>query len=100
MTKRRMTAKAKADVEESIEAIAELEAEIAELEAEEKEILAEIEARWAEVVEDVSEIQVSPYKKDVDVTLFGVAWLPHHVVEAGGRTLELSGFEFKATENG
>ena len=100
MSKRRMTAKAKADVEESIEAIAGMQKEIEELEAEEKEILAEISERWAEVAQDVSEIPVNPYKKDVDVTLFGVAWLPHHVVESDGRTLEMAGFEFKATEHG
>jgi hypothetical protein len=100
MSKRRMTERAKADVEESIEEIQELEADIEELQAEAEEILADIKDRWAEVIEDVEEIEVNPYKKDVDVTLFGVAWLPHHVVEADGRTLELHGFEVKATELG
>jgi hypothetical protein len=97
LTKRRMTEKAKADVEESIEVIQELEAEIEELEAEEKEILAEIEARWAQVVEEMSEVPINPYKKDIAVTLFGVAWLPYHLVDVGGRTVELTGFEIKAT---
>lgn len=99
LTKRRMTERAKADVEESIDEIRRLEAEIKELQAEEKEALAEIEERWAEVVEDVDQVPVNPYKKDIDVTLFGVAWLPYHLVEAGGRTLELTGFEIRATEH-
>ncbi|MFN2221208.1 MAG: hypothetical protein ACK2UH_01535, partial [Candidatus Promineifilaceae bacterium] len=96
LTKRRMTERAKADVEESIEVIKELEAEIEELKAEEKEARAEIEERWAEVVEQVDEVLINPYKKDIAVTLFGVAWLPYHLVEAGGRTVELTGFEIKA----
>ncbi|MGD8856446.1 MAG: hypothetical protein PVG33_08980 [Chloroflexota bacterium] len=96
LTKRRMTERAKADVEESIEVIKELEAEIEELKAEEKEARAEIEERWAEVVEQVDEVLINPYKKDIAVTLFGVAWLPYHLVEAGGRTMELAGFEVKA----
>jgi hypothetical protein len=91
-----MTERAKADVEESIEVIKELEAEIEELKAEEKEARAEIEERWAEVVEQVDEVLINPYKKDIAVTLFGVAWLPYHLVEAGGRTVELTGFEIKA----
>jgi len=92
LSKRRMTQKAKADLEESIETIADLEAQLETLAAEQAEAIAEIEEKWAEIITDVTEIPVPPYKKDVTVALFGVAWFPYHVVDAGGRTLELPGF--------
>lgn len=41
---------------------------------------------------DITQISVNPLKKDILVELFGVAWLPYHVVEAGGRTEELAGY--------
>jgi hypothetical protein len=92
LSKRRMTAQAKADVEESEEAIEEFKEEIEELEAEARQVLEEINDRWGEVANEVAEIKVTPYKKDVLVEVFGVAWLPHLLVEAGGRVLELPGF--------
>jgi len=29
----------------------------------------------------VSEIRVAPYKKNIDVNLFGVAWFPYYMVQ-------------------
>jgi hypothetical protein len=93
LTKRRMTSKAKSDVEESKDAIEDYLAEIQELE---KELVGTIEAitkKWEEVVDDVTEIPVTPYKKDIFVDLFGIAWFPYHLVECGdGRTLELPAY--------
>jgi hypothetical protein len=96
LSKRRMTERAKADVEESIEEIRELEKETADLQAEQKQALEEVKERWASVVDEVEEVQVNPYKKDIAVTLFGLAWLPYHLVEVDGRFEELAGFEIKA----
>lgn len=92
MSKRRMTQKARMDVEESKEAIAEFESQMETLSEERAEAIAEIEGKWAEIVADVTEITVNPYKKDVNVTLFGVAWFPYHVVDTDGHALELPGF--------
>jgi len=51
-----------------------------------------LEERWGEVAADITQIAVNPLKKDILVELFGVAWLPYHVVEAGGRTEQLAGY--------
>jgi hypothetical protein len=40
----------------------------------------------------MTEIPVTPYKKDVLIDLFGVAWMPFHVVQVEGEILELPGF--------
>jgi hypothetical protein len=95
LTKRRMTAKAKADVEESIEAIEELESEIEALKEEEEEELEELAAEWEEAAENVTEIPVKPYKKDINLTIFGLAWFPYHIVDEAGKTTTMPGFEFK-----
>jgi hypothetical protein len=81
MTKRRMTAKAKADVEESKDEIAELQKEMAELEQEAEDALKEIQEKWEAIVQDGTTIPVTPTKSGINVTLFGVAWLPHHIVQ-------------------
>jgi small-conductance mechanosensitive channel len=92
LSKRRMTSRAKADVEESQEAIAQFKEELEELAAEMEEALAEVKKRWADIAADTTEIPVTPYKKDIDATLFGVAWFPFHVIQVEGRTEELAGF--------
>jgi hypothetical protein len=46
-----------------------------------------------EMVDDMALITVRPYKKDILVDLFGVAWMPYHIVDAEARLFELPGFE-------
>ncbi len=92
LSKRRMTERAEADVEESLEAIDDYKQQIADLEKELKHAIEDIQTKWVEIADDMTEIPVHPYKKDILVDLFGVAWFPYHVVEAEGRTLELPGF--------
>jgi hypothetical protein len=92
LTKRRMTSKAKADVEESKEAIEDYLEDIQELEQDLAETLEDITQKWDEVAEQVSEIPVTPYKKDIQIRMFGIAWIPYHLVDAGGRTVELPAF--------
>jgi hypothetical protein len=92
MTKRRMTSKAKADIEESREAIEEFSKELALLEDEMEEVIDEIEERWAKVATEIEEEVFTPFKKDVMVELFGVAWVPHWQYELEGERFELPGF--------
>ena len=92
LSKRRMTSQAKADVEESLDAIEDYKRDLADLDKEKAEALEEVERKWSDIVEDVTEIPIAPYKKDVLVDLFGVAWMPYHVVEIEGRRIELPGY--------
>ena len=69
-----------------------MQRELEELQAELEERLEEIEAKWIEIAEDTTEIGVSPYKKDINVDLFGVAWLPYYLLQEGDRFKELAGF--------
>ena len=92
LTKRRLTAKAKADIEESKDVIEELEADLAELAEEIENVIDEVEDKWAAAAGEIDEILVNPLKKDILVELFGVAWMPYHIVEVKGQTIELPGF--------
>jgi hypothetical protein len=75
--KRRMTRKAKADVQESFDAIDDLESQIDALLDEAEREQAAIQQRWAELTDDIQTIQVRPHKSDIFVETWGVVWLPY-----------------------
>ena len=91
-TKHRLTEQARANVEESVQAIAQYKKDLSALQQERDQAAAEINDRWGQVVNDISEVTVTPKKTDIYVNLFGVAWLPFYEVESGGQTLELPAF--------
>ncbi|UCC53551.1 MAG: hypothetical protein JSV68_06175, partial [Anaerolineaceae bacterium] len=94
LSRRSQTARAKEDMQESIEEIDELKGDLEELREELAAELDEIEETWAEIAADVEVIEVSPYKKNIDVDLFGVAWVPHYLVEVNGEFEEFPAFRF------
>jgi hypothetical protein len=91
-SKNRLTNKAKAEVEESVDAIKQFQQQIAEAEKRREETLAEINDRWGRAVNEITEMTIAPKKTDVFVKLFGVAWMPYYVVKAGTDTVELPAF--------
>ncbi len=93
LSKRRMTSQAKADVEESKDAIEEFEEQIEELEDAKAEALQEVNDRFEAMIQDTSEIIVEPYKKDILIEKFGIAWMPIYLSQVGAEELELPGFE-------
>jgi hypothetical protein len=92
LTKRRMSEQAKADVEESVDAIADFKKQIDVLEKEKQRMLDDINQRWGEAVNQADEITLTPFKKDVLLDFFGVAWFPYHLVQVGSDLIELPGF--------
>jgi hypothetical protein len=93
LTKRRMTSQAQSDVVESKAAIQELESEIQEMGEEVQEAVEDLHDRWDEMAAEIEQIPVAPLKKDIYVSVFGIAWLPHHRVDEGGREMELPAYE-------
>ena len=93
LTKRRMTSKAKADVQESLEMIDQYQQEIIELNQEREQALEGVREKWQEVLENVEEIQVTPYKKDISVEIFGVVWFPHYLIPEGKRWREVPAYQ-------
>jgi hypothetical protein len=92
LTKRRMTEVAKADVEESEDAIAEMKKQLTALELEKAEMVAAVNEKWGSLANEVSEITLAPFRKDVLLDFFGIAWLPYHRIQAGEDLFEVPGF--------
>jgi hypothetical protein len=92
LSKHRLTEQAKADVEESVDAIADFRQQIADLEAQQEQAISESNAAWGDIAAQITEIPITPYKKDVMLDLFGVAWMPYHVVKVGEDVEELPGY--------
>ena len=93
LSKRRMTAEAKAAVQESVEVIEDLKKQIAELDIERSKIVEEIETRWSDTASQVEEITVTPLKKDIIVDLFGIAWFPYYLVGEGDQASEFPAYQ-------
>ena len=92
VTRRRLTSQAKADVEESEQAIEEFDKQLAALEADKAAALEEVNQRWGEIANQLTEIPITPFKKDILLDFFGVAWMPFHLVKIGNQVEELPGF--------
>ena len=92
LTKRRMTEQAKSDVQESEAMIKELDKQIKSLEAERSKVESEASERWSKVANEITELSIAPFKKDVLLDVFGVAWMPYHLVKAGAEILELPAY--------
>jgi hypothetical protein len=83
-------------VEESVAAIEDYKRQMAALEKEKVEAVRLVQERWGELATQVTEIKVTPYKKDILMELFGVAWMPFHIIHVNGGLEELPGYEGKS----
>ena len=97
LSKHRMTQKAKADVEESEDAIEDYKKQIEALEKEKERAIKAVKDKWREIADNEDEIPVQPYKKDIFLDLFGVAWFPYYLIEVEERTREIPGFGSSAS---
>ena len=93
MSKRGRRSKAQEDVDESIEEIADLKEEIADLKVELEQEIDDLEEKWMDVADDIEEVPIAPYKKDIEIEFFGVAWLPYYIVQVDDRFVEIPAFE-------
>jgi hypothetical protein len=91
-TKHRLAQNAKAAVEESIDSIAQYKKDLNELLRERDGMTTEINNRWGSLVNEISEVSIKPKKTDIYVNIFGVAWTPFYIVQAGDETMELPAF--------
>lgn len=92
LTKRRMTATAKANVEESEAMIERYKSELAELDAKMQEDIEEFKQTAQGKAVQLEEIFIKPLKKDVVVEYFGLAWAPVYAFKDGDRWLEIDAF--------
>jgi hypothetical protein len=80
------------DLKESNEVIGEIERQMYDLEQEYEAKLNDANNRWGQIANTFQEYTVSPFKKDIQTTLFGVGWVPYYYVNLGGQPLLVSAF--------
>lgn len=81
-----------ADIGESEEVLIEIEQDMVALEEEYERKLNDINNKWAQIANNVQEHTISPYKKDINITVFGVGWVPHFYINVGGQPIIIPAF--------
>jgi len=74
--RRRLSSQSQADVRESEEVIGELEEQIQNLRQEWDVALSELARRAEDLPRQMEQVQVAPRKTDIEVVVFGLAWVP------------------------
>ena len=92
LTKRRLTSQARQDVEQEQVELEELQKQLETLETEHTREITALQQRSADLALQVTTVPVTPYKKDIFVDLFGIAWCPYYTIVADGQTRELPAF--------
>jgi oligoribonuclease (3'-5' exoribonuclease) len=92
-----MTRQAKADIEESEDAIEDMKEQIAELEEEARRDVEELTEKWAGLIDEVHEEEVRPRRADVQVSQFAIAWVPRWEISVAGEALSMPAFELVYT---
>ncbi len=73
------------------------ELDLQQLEEEKEQTVKDYEAatrdlneRWAKIATTVEQYQITPYKKDINLDLFGIGWVPYWYAVVNGQPLLLS----------
>lgn len=82
--KRRMTSRAREDIDESVAEISSLEKDIAELKGQLAAEAEAVSARWENVLQETVTFAIKPRRTDVRVELVALAWAPFREDPAGG----------------
>ena len=88
LSKRRLTKEAETSLREAQKELDELEAEWNQLLEERKTAVQRAAAEWEARADQVSEILLPPYRKDIFIELFGIAWLPFYQIQARDQMVE------------
>ncbi len=93
LTKRRQTANAKADVQESEKSIELLKQQLEELKAAIAQQVDAIDMKWNDVINQTTEVAILPTKANIFLDVFGLAWAPVYQFEADGQMVELNAWK-------
>jgi hypothetical protein len=82
----------KEDLRESQVVIGDIEGQMGDLEGEYEQKLNAFNDRWARVASEMQEYVITPYKKDIQLEVFGLGWVPYWYMELNGQTVLLPAF--------
>ena len=70
--------------------VQQLEENKADAVAEYEDTVRDLNERWAKIATSIEQYQITPYKKDITVDLFGIGWVPFWYAVVNGQPLLLS----------
>ncbi|MBI5667179.1 MAG: DUF87 domain-containing protein [Chloroflexi bacterium] len=85
----RFSRQTKEDLQESQETLAQIEQEMAETEQKFEQEIKAVNEKWARAAVEAQEYTITPYKKDIQIELFGIGWTPYYFVQINGQPLLL-----------
>jgi hypothetical protein len=92
LTKRRLTAQAKAALEQEKKELETLEKQLSALEQDYNRALSELQERWTKVIAEETQLPLPPQRSNIFVELFGIAWCPYYLVTVEGKAQKLPAF--------
>jgi prefoldin subunit 5 len=90
---RRFRERAHSDVYEAEQRINELEAELEATQQAMEDELRRVHEKWTQVASTVQEYRITPYKKDIFVSAFGLGWVPYWLLVSGDSTVLLPAWQ-------
>jgi len=81
----RMKRQTEADISESRDVISEIERQMINLEEEYERVMVEAKERWVRISTQVEDYLITPFKKDISVSMYGIGWIPHYYVLVGNQ---------------
>jgi hypothetical protein len=88
----RFTRQTEEDLTESQLVIRDIQEEMDKLEQQFEQQLKAVNDKWAKAAADIQEHLITAYKKDIQIDLFGVGWLPHWYVDVNNQPLLLPAY--------
>lgn len=88
----RMRRQTDEDLKESNDVIGEMEREMAELEQKFELELQQLNQKWANIANTFEEYLITPYKKDIQLEMFGVGWVPKWMAYINGQLVLIDAF--------
>ena len=92
LTKRRLTAQSKMELEQEQKELAILEEQLTQLQVEKEKAIREVQNRWAQMVNQETQTPLEVNKKDIFLDNFGIAWLPYYLFQTERGTQEVPAF--------
>lgn len=82
----------KEDLHESNEVINDLQRQMDAVEQEYEKMLQQLNDRWAQIAAQAQEYVISPFKKDVQIEIFGIGWQPYWYMSLNQQPVLLAAF--------
>jgi hypothetical protein len=92
LSKNRMAEKAKSDLGEASQQLADLQEQLANLQQARDSAIQQVQDKWGQSVNDETDIPIPLAKKDIFPELFGIGWLPYYLIRQDGQLRKIAAF--------